>query len=140
MSFCHQASLPSFPAAERTLCLFVGHLFKDGVSSQTVKLYLAAVRHAQIACGGVDPRLASMPQLEYVVKGFKKAMVNKARPRLPITPQIIESLQTQWEKLPEQGDASMLWAAACMCLFSFLRCGEVVIPSDSTFDAETHLA
>ena len=27
-----------------------------------------------------------------------------------------------------------------MCFFGFLRCGEVVIPSDTTFDAEAHLA
>ena len=34
----------------------------------------------------------------------------------------------------------MLWAAACMYFFGFLHCGEVVIPSDSTFNAEAHLA
>ena len=27
-----------------------------------------------------------------------------------------------------------------MCFFGFLRCGEIVVPSDSTFDATSHLA
>ena len=33
----------------------------------------------------------------------------------------------------------MLWAAACMCFFGFLRCREIVVPSDSTFNATTHV-
>ena len=33
----------------------------------------------------------------------------------------------------------MLWAAATMCFFGFLRMGEVVTPSDSDFDASSHL-
>ena len=33
----------------------------------------------------------------------------------------------------------MLWAAATMCFFGFLRVGEVVVPSDSAFDPSVHL-
>ena len=34
----------------------------------------------------------------------------------------------------------MLWAAATMCFFGFLRAGEVVIPGDCEFDPAIHLA
>ena len=34
----------------------------------------------------------------------------------------------------------MLWAAACLCFFGFLRSGEVVCPSDAEFDSSVHLA
>ena len=34
----------------------------------------------------------------------------------------------------------MLWAAACVCFFGFLRSGEMVVPDGASFDAEAHLA
>ena len=110
------------------------------MAGATVKLYLVAVRHTQIALGLGDPHIASMPQLEYVVKGYKKSVGSPSRPRLPITPEILRKLRKQWEVLPIREDATMLWAAACMCFFGFLRSGEIVVPDDSSFDRESHLA
>ena len=118
----------------------MGHLFAAKVAGQTVKLYLAAVRHTQIALGLGDLRLTAMPQLEYVTKGYKKSVPNHSRTRLPITPPILSKLRAEWEKLTDRKDATMLWAASCMCFFGFLRMGEVICPSDQAFDPETHLA
>ena len=106
---------------------------------QYSKNYLAAVRHSQISAGLGDPNIGDMPCLDYVVKGLKRLATNPQRPRLPITPEILKRLRTVWETLPSQHDAAMLWAAATMCFFDFLRVGEVVSPSDSGFDPEWHL-
>ena len=34
----------------------------------------------------------------------------------------------------------MFWATVCTCFFGFLRSGEIVVPSDSDYDAGTHLS
>ena len=82
-----------------------------------------------------------MPQLEYVSKGVKKMTAAKvARTRLPITPSILLQLRQICQAHPCRQDASMLWAAACMCLFGFLRAGEVVVPSASDYDPAVHLS
>ena len=39
-----------------------------------------------------------------------------------------------------QFNGRMLWVAACMCFFRFLRTGEVVVPSRALYDAEVHLS
>ena len=51
MDFCSAAALQPFPATEQILSAFVAFLFKEGLAAGTVKLYLAAVHHAQIARG-----------------------------------------------------------------------------------------
>ncbi len=81
-----------------------------------------------------------MPKLEYVTKGLKKKTAGRPkRTRLPITPSILRRLKCVWERMPCREDATMLWAASCLCFFGFLRMGEVVVPSDSEFDPGMHL-
>ena len=120
---------------------FVAYLYKDNLSASSVKSYLAAIRHAQISLSLGDPRITSMPKLEYVVKGLRRKAAGRAvRPRLPITPTILRSLKNVWEQLPSREDAVMLWGAACLCFFGFLRTGEVVVPSDAGYDPQVHLS
>ena len=51
-----------------------------------------------------------------------------------MTPEILKKMKQAWEKGPINADKSMLWAAALTCFFSFLRAGEICIPSDNLFD------
>ena len=139
VEFCSSKGLNSFPVAERTLSLFLAYLYTEGLSGNTAKTYLAGIRYTQIAMA--DPRISEMQQLEYTVKGFRKLSGGKARPRLPITPVILEKLRKYWafsSKL-ERYDSTMLWAVSCMCFFGFLRTGEVVVPSDTGYDPTVHL-
>lgn len=116
-------------------------LHQDGLSAGTAKNYLAAVRHAQIALSLGDPRMSEMPQLEYVMTGLKRSATgNPRRQRLPITPAILRQMKEVWRTLPCQQDAVMLWAAATLCFFGFLRSGEVVVPSDGGYDPAVHLS
>ena len=74
------------------------------------------VHHAQIALGLGDPHSAEIPQLEYMSKAVKKMTAARvARTRLPIIPSIVLQLRQIWQAHPCRQDASMLWAAACMC-------------------------
>ena len=127
--------------SEGSLSAFVAFLFSQGLAASTMQSYLAAVRHAQIALGLGDPVMSGMPQLQYVLKGAKRKLVGTPRRvRLPITPEILRLLRASWERLPSQADAVMLWAAASLCFFAFLRTGEAVVPHDTGFDPQIHLA
>ncbi len=141
LTFCTKFKVSPFPVCERSLSFFVAFLYGEGLMAGTVKCYLSAVRHTQIALGLGDPHVSAMPQLEYVIKGLKKKTAGRSsRDRRPITPPILRQLKRVWESAADQFNAAMLWAASCMCFFGFLRSGEVVVPSDSGFDATVHLA
>lgn len=51
VEFCGRAGLEALPVTERILCLFTAHLYREGHGAGTVKCYLSAVRHMQIAAG-----------------------------------------------------------------------------------------
>jgi len=125
-----------FPISE---VILTAYLFKEGLIGGTIKSYLVAVRHPQISLGLGDPQMGDMPRLEYVIKGIKRSTAHPTRKRLPITPDILLKLKQVWQPSPDSHDTSMLWVAACMYFFGFLRVGEVVAPGISKFDSSTNL-
>ena len=96
-SFCELYGVHKpFPVCEDVLLRFVALLNKEGLKAGTVKSYLAAVRHSQIALGLGDPHIAAMVRLEYVVRGVKKLTSGPVRTRLPITLDLLVRLRQSW--------------------------------------------
>ena len=60
------------------------------------------------------------------------------RTRLPISIKILPALEEVWEKRATH-DAFMLWGAAALCFFGFLRSGEITLLSETSFDPGAHL-
>ena len=85
--------------------------------------------------------MAQIPQLEYAIKGAKRLSKLKKRNHLPITPSIFALLKNYWSSKKEHGnrDCMMLWGACCLCFFDFLRSGEVVALTESSYDLDTIL-
>lgn len=129
-----------FPVCEDVLTHFVAYLHTEGLKAGTMKSYLAAVRYTQIALGLGNPRIDSMARLEYVVRGAKRLTSGPTRTRLPITVPLLDQMRRSWSKERPRRDALMLWAAASMCFFGFLRVGEVIVPSGLAFDPSVHLS
>ena len=135
----HQQQHPYLPPMHRPVTAEC--LFQRGLAGSSVKSFLAAIWYSQIAVGLGDPKMAEWPRLGYVVRGFKKKTAGpRSKPRLPITPSILQKLRLVWNDSPDHFNGRMLWAAACMCFFGFLRSGEVVAPGASSFDPSVHLS
>ena len=59
-----------FPVSQVLMCYYVAYLASSGLAYQTIKTYLAAVQHAQVAKGLPEPKeVASMPKLRVVENG-----------------------------------------------------------------------
>ena len=144
--------LPPFLFSQQSSATFpIGNIFKSvchrlGNSSlkhQTIKCYLSGVRHLQISAGLPDPFTLPMPHLKLVLRGIKhhqSEIGSTAKARLPITPQILRSLNEYWLSDNQGDDTLMIWAACCLCFFGFLRAGEICTPSNAIFDPGCHLS
>ena len=134
-----------FPVSEDILCYFSTDMARQGLAPQTIKVYLAGVRHMQILIGLPDPKeFTSMPCPRLVQAGIQRHVAeqgnSKDRIRLPITPAILLQLRDHWIIQSCSSDIKMLWAAAMICFFGLFRSGEITVPSITSFNPSTHLA
>ena len=142
-NFCSQYNIVSpFPVSEAISCYYAA---SQKLSPQTIKTYLAGIRHMQITLGLPEPKeFSSLPRLRLVQSGIKRVHAHNppesSRIRLPITPAVLRQLHTLWSTRAADPDIVMLWAAAVMCFFSFFRSGELTIPSQNAYDQAKHLS
>ncbi len=139
--FCSLLGRAPTPATEQQLCRFVARLEEEGLAHSTIKCYLAAVRHLHLEEGKADPNIGDMARLQLVVRGVKSSQAKEGaqgRLRLPISIILLRELKVAWTSQVNP-EGRMLWAAASLCFFGFMRSGEITLPEGNTFDEATHL-
>ncbi len=130
LAFCQQFNVTTpFPVTEHVLAAFVAFLFGQKLAAGSVKNYLAAVWHAQIALGFVDPHMGSMPQLEYMVRGLKRLAAPASRQQhLPATPPILRGFEAGVVSSPGQVGRDNAVGSLNLVFFGFLRLWCPAIP------------
>ena len=143
--FCVKCNVVNpVPVTEQLLCSFVSFLADEGLTPQTGKSYLAAVRNMQISLGLPDPRESpSLPVLKRVQASISHVrMLNKgsaSRIRLPVTIDILDCIHQALmdSSHPEKG---VIWAIACLAFFWFFRLGKLLLTSSTSYDPATCLS
>ena len=130
LQFCKDKSLSPLPAPEKQLCQFVSSLAIQSLCHNTIKSYLAAIRHLHIAEGYGDPHIHAMTRLEQVLKGIKMIQSKgpKKRERLPITPNHLAKLKEVWSSGLGKFDGQMLFCSSLAMFFWIYAVGRTHYP------------
>ena len=86
--------------------------------------------------------MGGMARLEQVVKGVKQDQASNLPNqciRLPTTADLMQRMKSILMKNRKDEDNIVLWAAMNLCLFGFLRAGEMTLESESSFDPGANL-
>ena len=125
------------PSTEYILMYFAVFLAKT-VNPETIKVYLATVRHMHLV-NGYDLPIAKFQRLHYILRGIKRIKGASTRTRLPIT---LDHLKLFHRILHSRAspthDEIMICAAITTAFFVFLRIGEMTC--SGLFNSSTHLS
>ena len=110
------------------------------VTYQSIKVYLAGIRHYHIENGYQDP-LRDNARLRYLCKGIKRHQGESTPRRKPISVKTLTNLQDNVAHLNHlsETDKLMVFCALSMAYYGFLRASEFTSPSPRYFNRKLHL-
>ena len=143
-AFCLQFDVGDpFPVTEQLLCSYAAYLAEVGLTPQSIRLYLAAIRDMQISIGLPEPReQSSLPILKRAQAGISRTRAGTGQPgsiRLPITTRLLRQIRLALDSTvnPEK---IVLWEVCCTAFFGFFGLGELLPSTGVTFNPRLHLA
>ena len=140
VKFCEKYSRPPLPVSGSGLCQFVACLVGEGLTHGSVKAYLAAVRQMQVEAGLGNPGLDAMAKLKQVIRRVQRLREEQGQQRRRRKPMTVQVLRRSWSAAQGGLDAKIMWAAATLSFFGFMRSGEVMVPSTRAYDPSRHLS
>ena len=133
LSFCSQYNLSALPGTEDTLLLFITYLTGQGLTANSIRVYLAAVRAVHINEGYGNPLLDT-----YRVKKALRALdIGSKGPKqkLPLTLDILDKM---YPPLPNSGYSLCMWTAMTLAFYGCLRASELTVAAGQ-FNPNIHL-
>ena len=121
--FTTQLSIPSKPITVKKVTLFIAHMGAQGLSTNTIKAYLAGLRFFRLLA---DPSSTvpsfHTPYTNLLIRGIKRVNAGKGMPRvqLPITTAMILKIKEALMPDPHSFRNCLLWAACCTGFLGFL--------------------
>ena len=137
VTFCVRYQVPDqFPITEYLLFAFAALMADNGLSPQTVKSYLTAVRNTQLSHALPDPReQSSLPVLKIVQAGISRTRLGRGQPsgvRLPMTARLLRRIKGELKR-SVHAEILLLLAVCCTAVGSFFCLEQLLLTSRTDF-------
>jgi site-specific recombinase XerD len=116
IKYCQEYNLETLPASQETLMVYATYLYRRKFHSNSIKVYLFAIRHFHIVNNYSNPLLDNA-RLQLVLKAVQRKCV-KSPDKLPIT---YDLLKRMYVVLTDNHDHKLMWAAMTLGFFGLLR-------------------
>ena len=138
--FSASFALSPKPITLEKVTLFIAYAGTQGLAASTIEVYLAGLFRLLADPTHSVPTFHT-PYTNLIIRGIRR--VNAARTHsqiwLLITTGIMLKIKASLAQEPHSFENRLVWAAACMGFFGFLRCSEFMAPDNAPFDPRVHL-
>lgn len=135
IEFCNSYSRVYLPCDADTVLMYISYLFHvKHLSSQTIKVYMSAIRAMHVTEGLPNP--TDNVRIKLALKAVESQQIEPPHKKMAITYQILSSFSTL---LGNGHNDIMLWSAMTLAHFGCMRTAEFVAINDHAFDGDSQL-
>ena len=141
--FCTYFGISIFPASDLSLAKFAAFMAKTCKAS-TIKTYISGIRNEHLVRGMQFKATRERFPLQQVLKGIKRTNGDTAKPKLPITKEVLADIWSWKQANPpvkeeDKHKAVCIWAASLTGVFGMLRKDNLTVGKQEAYNAAHHI-